>query len=122
MDNDIRLSQLRIPVRACGKPTYLSILKQFLPQVWRYTSLVRLWLFILAYNLGNFVRKMALPESVNRWSLKRVRTKLIKIGGRLVLQPKDARRLMFQLAEVTMTRDVFSGVLERISKLCPRPG
>lgn len=80
---------------------------------------VRLWLFILAYNLGNFVRRLALPESVKRWSLRSVQTKLIKIGGRLV---RHARRLVFQLAEVTMTRDVFSGVLERISKLCPRPG
>ena len=80
---------------------------------------VRLWLFILAYNLGNFVRRLAFPESVKHWSLRSVQTKLIKIGGRLV---RHARRLVFQLAEVIMTRDVFSGVLERISKLCPAPG
>jgi hypothetical protein len=80
---------------------------------------VRLGLFILAYNLGNFVRRLALPESVKHWSLRSVQTRLIKIGGRLM---RRARRLVFQLAEVIMTRDVFSGVLERISKLCPRPG
>lgn len=45
--------------------------------------------------------------------------KAIKIGGRLAYH---ARRLVFQFAEMIMTRDVFSGLLERISKLCPRPG
>ncbi len=25
---------------------------------------VRLWLFVLAYNLGNFMRRLTLPESV----------------------------------------------------------
>ena len=79
---------------------------------------VRLWLFILAYNLGNFVRRLALPEPVKHWSLRSVQTRLIKTGGRLV---RHARRLVFQLAEVIMTRDLFSGVLERISKLCPQP-
>jgi hypothetical protein len=80
---------------------------------------VRLWLFILAYNLGNFVRRLALPESVKHWSLRSVQTKLIKIGGRLV---RHARRLVFQLAEVAVPRALFQGVLERIGKLCPAPG
>lgn len=80
---------------------------------------VRLWLFILAYNLGNFVRRLALPEWVKHWSLRSVQTKLIKIGGRLV---RHARRLVFQLAEVAVPRALFQGVLERISKLCPAPG
>ena len=30
---------------------------------------VRLWLFVLAYNLGNFMRRLTLPESVKHWSL-----------------------------------------------------
>jgi hypothetical protein len=42
---------------------------------------VRLWLFILAYNLGNFLRRLALPESVKDWSLRSVQVKLIKIGA-----------------------------------------
>ena len=58
---------------------------------------VRLWLFVLAYNLGNFMRRLTLPESVNHWSLRSVQTKLIKMGGGLV---RHARRLVFQLAEV----------------------
>ena len=61
---------------------------------------VRLWLFVLAYNLGNFMRRLTLPESVKHWSLRSVQTKLIKMGGRLV---RPARRLVFQLAEVAVS-------------------
>ena len=50
---------------------------------------VRLWLFILAYNLGNFFRRLALPEAIKSWSLTSIQTRLIKIGGRLV---RHARR------------------------------
>ena len=80
---------------------------------------VRLWLSILAYNLGNFVRRLALPESVKHWSLRSVQTRLIKTGGRLV---RHARRLVFQLAEVAVPREVFSALLERIGRLPLTPG
>ena len=80
---------------------------------------VRLWLFILAYNLGNFFRRLALPEAIKRWSLTSIQTRLIKIGGRLV---RHARRLVFQLAEVIVTRDLFGEMLERIGRLRPAPG
>ena len=80
---------------------------------------VRLWLFILAYNLGNFLRRLALPEAVKDWSLRSVQVKLIKIGGRLV---RHARRLVFQLAEVAVPRAIFQGVLNRIGRLCLTPG
>ena len=59
---------------------------------------------MLAYNLGNFMRRLTLPESVKHWSLRSVQTKLIKMGGRLV---RHARRLVFQLAEVAVSREVF---------------
>ncbi|MDP6495391.1 MAG: IS1380 family transposase, partial [Dehalococcoidia bacterium] len=51
---------------------------------------VRLQLFILAYNLGNFLRRLCLPKAVKHWSLRSVQIKLIKIGARLV---RHARRL-----------------------------
>jgi hypothetical protein len=41
---------------------------------------VRLQLFVLAYNLANFVRRLALPQSIRRWSLTTLREKLVKIG------------------------------------------
>jgi len=80
---------------------------------------VRLWLFILAYNLGNFLRRLALPNIVKHWSLRSLQVKLIKMGGRLV---RHARRLVFQLAEVAIPKEVFQGVLERIGRLCAVPG
>ena len=80
---------------------------------------VRLWLFVLAYNLGNFMRRLTLPESVKHWSLRSVQTKLIKMGGRLV---RHARRLVFQLAEVAVSPEIFRQVLERIAGLHPAPG
>ena len=58
---------------------------------------MRLRLFILAYNRGNFFRRLALPEEVKRWSLTSVLTRLINTDGRLV---RHARRLVFKLAEV----------------------
>jgi hypothetical protein len=45
---------------------------------------MRLWLIILAYNLGNFVHRLDLPEGIEHWSLTSIQTKLIKIAGRLV--------------------------------------
>jgi hypothetical protein len=80
---------------------------------------VRLALFILAYNLGNLLRRLCLPRAVKHWSLRSLQVKLIKIGGRLV---RHARRLVFQLAEVAVPREVFRQVLERIGGLHPAPG
>ena len=72
---------------------------------------VRLSLFVLAYNLGNFLRRLCLPKAVKHWSLRSVQVKLIKMGGRLV---RHSRRLIFQLlAEVSVPRRLFQGVLDR---------
>ena len=75
---------------------------------------VRLHLFVLAYNLGNFLRRLGLPKAVKDWSLRSLQVKLIKIGGRLV---RHARRLVFQLAEVPVPRELFAAILGRISRL-----
>ena len=80
---------------------------------------VRLALFILAYNLGNSVRRLALPESMKHWTLTSLQTRLIKTGGRLV---RHARRLVFQLAEVLVTKEMLTGILERINWLRLAPG
>ena len=72
---------------------------------------VRLSLFVLAYNLGNFLRRLCLPKAFKHWSLRSVQVKLIKMGGRLV---QHSRRLIFQLSEVSVPRRLFEGVLDRI--------
>jgi hypothetical protein len=45
---------------------------------------VRLQLHVLAYNLGNFMRTLALPKAAEPWSLTSLREKLIKIGAKVV--------------------------------------
>ena len=80
---------------------------------------VRLALFVLAYNLGNFMSRLALPEAMKHWSLTSLQTRLIKTGGRLV---RHARRLVFQLAEVLVSREMLAGMLERIGRLRLAPG
>ena len=80
---------------------------------------VRLSLFILAYNLGNFLRRLCLPNAVKHWSLRSLQVKLIKMGGRLV---RHSRRLIFQLSEVSVPRRLLQGVLDRIGRLSPAPG
>ena len=85
----------------------------------------------LAYNcvvslpnlLGNFMRRLISPEDMKHWTLTSLQTRLqirlIKTGGRLV---RHARRLVFQLAEVLVTREMLTGILERISRLRLAPG
>jgi hypothetical protein len=80
---------------------------------------VRLQLFILAYNLGNFLRRLGLPKAVKDWALRSLQLKLIKMGGRLV---RHARRLTFHLAEVAVSRELFAAILGRIARLCLAPG
>ena len=77
---------------------------------------VRLQLFALAYNLGNFLRRLALPKSIEDWSLRTMREKLVKIGAKVV---KHARYVTFQLAEVLVSRSLFREILERIHRLKP---
>jgi len=79
---------------------------------------VRLQLFALAYNLANFLRRLALPRSIKHWSLTTLREKLVKIGARIV---KHSRYVIFQLAEVAVPRQLFAAILGRIQQLAPAP-
>ena len=77
---------------------------------------VRLQLFALAYNLGNFLRRLALPRSVKHWSLTTLREKLVKIGAKVVTH---ARYVTFQMAEVAIPIPLFAAILRRIRRLAP---
>ncbi len=79
---------------------------------------VRLQLFVLAYNLGNLLRRLVLPKSIKDWSLRTMREKLVKIGAKVV---RHARYVTFQLAEVLVSRSLFRELLERIQRLKPVP-
>ncbi len=73
----------------------------------------RLQLFALAYNLGYFLRRLALPRSVKHWSLTTLREKLIKVGAKVVTH---SRYVIFQMAEVAVPRELFDAILERIQR------
>jgi hypothetical protein len=79
-----------------------------------YDNQVRLHLFVLAYNLGNFLRQLVLPREIRRWTLTTTREKLIKIGAKVV---RHARRVTFQLAEVAVPRRLFQAILCAIDRL-----
>jgi hypothetical protein len=75
---------------------------------------VRLQLFALAYNLGNFLRRLALPRKIKHWTLTTLREKLIKIGAKVI---RHARYITFQLAEVAVPRKLFEAILQKIDRL-----
>jgi Transposase DDE domain group 1 len=75
---------------------------------------VRLWLSVIAYNLGNLWRRLALPKKIGNWSLTSLQQRLIKTGGRLV---KHARYYWLLLAEGHLTRERFGSMLRRIAAL-----
>jgi len=77
-----------------------------------------LQLFALAYNLGNFLRRLALPKPVRHWSLTTLREKLIKIGAKVT---RHSKYVFFQLAEVAVTRNLFAAILDRIARLALPP-
>ncbi len=79
---------------------------------------VRLQLHALAYNLGNFLRTLALPQEVEHWSLTTLREKLIKIGAKVL---RHGRYVTFQLAEVAVSRGLFRKILRLIDGLRPAP-
>ena len=78
----------------------------------------RLQLFALAYNLGNFLRRLALPKPVRHWSMTTLREKLIKIGAKVT---RHSKYVFFQLAEVAVTRNLFAAILDRIERLALPP-
>jgi hypothetical protein len=79
---------------------------------------VRLQLHALAYNLGNFMRTLAMPKTVERWSMTSLREKLIKIGAKVV---SHGRYVTFQLAEVAVPRQMFAAILSLIARLRAPP-
>ena len=75
---------------------------------------VRLWLRIIAYNLGNLWRRLVLPRRIGNWSLTSLQQRLVKTGGRLV---KHDSYYWLLLAESHPTRRLFASTLRRIDGL-----
>jgi Transposase DDE domain group 1 len=79
---------------------------------------VRLQLHALAYNIGNFLRTLAMPKTAEPWSLTSLREKLVKIGAKVV---SHGRYVTFQMAEVAVPRRMFADILALIARLRAPP-
>jgi Transposase DDE domain group 1 len=77
---------------------------------------VRLQLHALAYNLANFLRTLALPDEIERWSLTTLRENVVKIGAKVI---SHGRYFVFQMAEVAVPRELFGRILDQIARLRP---
>ncbi len=75
---------------------------------------VRLWLSLIAYNLGNLWRRLVLPRRIERWSLTSLQQRLVKTGGRLI---KHARYYWLLLAESHLKKRLFGAMVRRIAAL-----
>jgi len=75
---------------------------------------VGLWLFVMAYNLGNFLRRLVLPGKIKHWSLRSLLVKFIKIGAKIV---RHSRYVTFQMAEVAIDKRLFAEILSLIERL-----
>ena len=75
---------------------------------------VRLWLFVLAYNPGNFLRRLVLPEKIKHWSLRSLLVKLIKIGAKVI---RHSRFITFHMAEIAIDKRLFAEILILIERL-----
>ena len=62
------------------------------------------------------MRTLAMPKTVERWSMTSLREKLIKIGAKVV-----SRYVTFQLAEVAVPRRLFAEILSLIARLRAPP-
>jgi hypothetical protein len=69
---------------------------------------------VLAYNLGNFMRTLAMSKPAEPWSLTSLRKKLVKIGAKVV---SHGRYVTFQLAEVAVSRQMLQEILKLIARL-----
>ena len=79
---------------------------------------VRLLLGVIAYNLGNLMRRLALPLAIQSWSQTSLQQRLLKTGGRLI---RHARYFTLQLAESDLTRSLFQQIVTRIERLAWHP-
>ena len=75
---------------------------------------VRLWLSVIAHNLGNLWRRLALPKKIENWSLTSLQQGLVQTGRRLVTH---ARYYSVLLAESHLTKRLFAVMVRRMEAL-----
>lgn len=79
---------------------------------------MRLLLGVIAYNLGNLLRRLVLPVAIQDWSLTSLKQRLLKTGGRLI---HHARYFTLQLAQSYLTPMLFRQIVGRIERVAWHP-
>jgi hypothetical protein len=79
---------------------------------------VRLLLGVIAYSLGNLLRRLVLPLAIQSWTLTSLQQRLFKTGGRLI---RHARYFILQLAENQLTQRLLAQIIRRIERLTWHP-
>jgi hypothetical protein len=69
---------------------------------------------LFCFNQFGDVEQAVLPQAVRHWTLTTLREKLIKIGAKVA---RHSRKIVFQMAEVAVPREVFRAILEGIGRL-----
>ena len=69
---------------------------------------MRLLLGVIAYTLGNLLRRLVLPVAIQSWSLTSLQQRLFKTGAPLV---RHARYFTLQLPESYLTGSLFRQIL-----------
>jgi hypothetical protein len=68
--------------------------------------------------LGNFMRTLAMPKTVELWSLTTLREMPIKISAKVV---SHGRYVTFQMAEIAMSPQMFAEIPSLIARLRAPP-
>jgi len=77
----------------------------------------RLQVHVLAYNIFNWFRRLALPETMRRLTVDTIRLKLMKIASRLI---RSAGYFIFKLCSSCPYKREFYKTLENIRRLRPQ--
>jgi Transposase DDE domain group 1 len=79
---------------------------------------VRLLLGVIAYDLGNLLRRLVLPVAIQSWSLTSLHQRLFNTGERLL---RHTRYFVLQLAESHLTQRLFRQIVRRIERRAWHP-
>ena len=69
---------------------------------------------VVAYHLGNLLRRLVLPLVIQSWSLTSLQQRRFTTAGRLI---PHARYVIHQLVERHLTQRLFGQTLRRIKRL-----
>ena len=80
----------------------------------KITNANRLQVHVLAYNLINWMRRMAFPPSLQKWRMETIRLRLVKIASRVV---RHGRNIIYKLCSSCPFQEEFKKCLGNLDYL-----